>query len=131
MGENQTSKGTQARLVENVDHVQLPVRDLKQATEWYSKVLGLEIMSLGWLKFGSGPVLMLHETDKDTKVSWLSRDDFPMPAFMFLTRDIKKLHEVLIANNIFIRMFQDEGFGWVIKFVDSDGNELGAYEPKH
>ncbi|WP_176706734.1 hypothetical protein [Paenibacillus hemerocallicola] len=36
----------------------------------------------------------------------------------------------LTENNTLIRMYQDEGFGWVIKFVDPFGNELGAYEPK-
>ncbi|CAH1211359.1 VOC family protein [Paenibacillus sp. JJ-223] len=118
-----------SRLIQCVDHVQLPVSNLEKATEWYSNVLGLEIMSLGWLKFGEGPLLMLHYSSKDTNVSWLSEEDFPMPAFMFLTKDIKKLFETLKENKTIIRMYQDEGFGWVIKFVDPFGNELGAYQP--
>lgn len=117
------------KLIECVDHVQLPVHNIDKATEWYSKVLRLEIMSAGWLKFAHGPVLMLHQTSKATKVSWQSEDHFPMPAFMFLTNNIKKLHEVLVENNTLMRMYQDEGFGWVIKFVDPFGNELGAYKP--
>ncbi|MED5016571.1 VOC family protein [Paenibacillus chibensis] len=119
-----------SRLIECVDHVQLPVNNLEKATDWYSSVLGLEIMSLGWLKFGEGPLLMLHQSSKNTKVSWLSEEDFPMPAFMFLTKDIQKLFETLNENKTFIRKYQDEGFGWVIKFVDPFGNELGAYQPK-
>jgi len=118
-----------SKLIKCVDHVQLPVSNLEKATEWYSNVLGLEIMSLGWLKFDEGPLLMLHQSSKDTNVSWLSEEDFPMPAFMFLTKDIKKLFETLNENKTIIRKYQDEGFGWVIKFVDPFGNELGAYQP--
>ncbi|WP_274362329.1 VOC family protein [Paenibacillus thermotolerans] len=117
------------KLIEKVDHVQLPVSDIEKATEWYSKVLGLEVMSVGWLKFSEGPVLMLHQSSKDTRVSWLSEADFPMPAFMFLTNNIDELYKTLSENNTLIRMYQDEGFGWVIKFVDPFGNELGAYQP--
>lgn len=127
---NPVIPGTPSKLVEYVDHVQLPVNDIEKATEWYANVLGLEVMAPGWLKFGQGPLLMLHYSSKNTKVSWLSEDDFPMPAFMFLTKNIKTLHAALTENNTFIRMYQDEGFGWVIKFVDPYGNELGAYEPK-
>ncbi|WP_193727020.1 VOC family protein [Paenibacillus guangzhouensis] len=112
-----------------VDHVQLPVSDLIEATAWYSKILELEVMSEGWLKFSEGPVLMLHYTNKDTKVAWRSDTDFPMPAFMLLSNNIEQLHRVLIENNVFIRMYQDEGFGIVLKFVDPFGNELGAYQP--
>lgn len=121
---------TQNKLIECVDHVQLPVNDIEKGTEWYSKMLGLEVMAPGWLKFDRGPLLMLHPSSKDTKVSWLAEDNFPMPAFMFLTKNMKALHAALTKNNTRIRMYQDEGFGWVIKFVDPFGNELGAYEPK-
>jgi methylmalonyl-CoA/ethylmalonyl-CoA epimerase len=122
------------RLIEGVDHVQVPVKDIGIGCKWYSEVLGLETITkldhAAWLKFNEGPLLMLHRSSKDTHVSWLSEDDFPMPGFMFITRDIKKLKEVLDKNDTIIRMYQDEGFGWVIKFVDPFGNELGAYEPK-
>ncbi|GGD67002.1 VOC family protein [Paenibacillus nasutitermitis] len=119
--------------VKGVDHVQLPVNDLKRATDWYSGVLGLEVKSVhkhaAWLKFAEGPFMMLHHSNKDTKVQWMSEVDFPMPAFMFITDRIVQLKEQLDKNNTFIRMYQDEGFGWVIKFVDPFGNELGAYQP--
>ncbi|MFK7697764.1 VOC family protein [Paenibacillus sp. HJGM_3] len=127
---NNVITGTKDKLIEYVDHVQLPVNDIAKGTEWYSKVLGLEVMAQGWLKFGQGPLLMLHRSSKDTKVAWLSEDDFPMPAFMFLTKNIKALHATLTENNTLIRIYQEEDFGWVIKFVDPFGNELGAYEPK-
>ncbi|RKN85772.1 VOC family protein [Paenibacillus ginsengarvi] len=127
---NNGATRTKNRLIEYVDHVQLPVNNIEKGTEWYSRVLGLEVMAPGWLKFAQGPLLMLHHSSKDTKVSWLSEDDFPMPAFMFLTKNIEALHAALTDNNSMIRMYQDEGFGWVIKFVDPFGNELGAYAPK-
>jgi methylmalonyl-CoA/ethylmalonyl-CoA epimerase len=122
------------RLIEGVDHVQVPVKDIEIGCNWYSEVLGLRIITkfdhAAWLKFNEGPVLMLHRSSKETKVSWISEEDFPMPGFMFITKDIKRLKENLDKYDTIIRMYQDEGFGWVIKFVDPFGNELGAYEPK-
>ncbi|MBW7457014.1 VOC family protein [Paenibacillus sepulcri] len=119
--------------IQGVDHVQLPVSDLKKAIQWYSEVLGLEVKSVhkhaAWLRFAKGPFLMLHHSNKETKVQWLSEEDFPMPAFMFITENMVQLKQQLDKNNTFIRMYQDEGFGWVIKFVDPFGNELGAYRP--
>jgi len=121
-------------LIENVDHVQLPVTDINKAVSWYSEVLGLEAVTVyphaAWLTFNSGPLLMLHFSTKNEKTLWLSEDGFPMPAFMFLTKDIKSLHANLQQHKAHIRQYEDHGFGWVIKFVDPFGNELGAFEPK-
>ncbi|SDD72423.1 Catechol 2,3-dioxygenase [Paenibacillus sp. UNCCL117] len=122
------------KLVEHVDHVQLPVTDINKAVSWYSEVLGLEPLTVhlhaAWLKFVSGPVLMLHYSTKNEKTLWYSEDGFPMPSFMFLTKNIKLLHSSLQNYKVLIRLYEDHGFGWVIKFVDPYGNELGAYEPK-
>jgi len=123
------------RLIEGVDHVQLPVPDIDKAIQWYTEVLGLELISrhpnrLAWLKFGHGPILMLHYTSKEARVTWNADDDFPMPAFMFISQQLDKLRVRLKEAGATIRMDQDEGFGWVIKFVDPFGNELGVYQPK-
>lgn len=121
-------------LIENVDHVQLPVNDIDAAVKWYKDVLGLDIITVyphaAWLKFRSGPVLMLHFSTKNDKTRWLSEDGFPMPSFMFLTKDIELLHSALQVHEVKIRQYEDHGFGWVIKFTDPFGNELGAYQPK-
>jgi methylmalonyl-CoA/ethylmalonyl-CoA epimerase len=49
------------RLIEGVDHVQVPVKDIGIGCEWYSEVLGLEIITkldhAAWLKFNEGPLL--------------------------------------------------------------------------
>ncbi|MES7204607.1 hypothetical protein U6Q21_12605, partial [Cutibacterium acnes] len=81
-------------------------------------------------KFNSGPVLMLHYSTKNHQTLWLSEDDFPMPSFMFLTKNIDLLHSTLLSKEAKIRLYEDHGFGWVIKFTDPFGNELGAYQPK-
>ncbi|WP_405155807.1 VOC family protein [Paenibacillus sp. FSL K6-0108] len=121
-------------LIENVDHVQIPVKDVDQAVGWYSEVLGLEPLIVyphaAWLKFNSGPLLMLHLSSKNDKTLWLSNDGFPMPSFMFLTKDIELLHTTLQSHDVKIRLYEDHGFGWVIKFTDPFGNELGAFQPK-
>ena len=122
------------KLIENVDHVQLPVNDIDGAVSWYKEVLGLEVLTVyphaAWLKFSSGPVLMLHFSTKNDKTQWLSDDGFPMPSFMFLTKHIELLHSTLKTHEVKIRQYEDHGFGWVIKFTDPFGNELGAYQPK-
>jgi catechol-2,3-dioxygenase len=122
-------------LIEHVDHVQLPVNDMKEAVEWYHKVLGLEIVTVydhaAWLKFRSGPVMMLHRSTNNKQTFWLSEDRFPMPSFMFLTKHIDALHSALTEHGVPIRQYEDHGFGWVLKFVDPFGNELGAYQPNN
>jgi len=122
------------KLIENVDHVQLPVTDINKAVSWYNEVLGLEAITVyshaAWLKFSFGPLLMLHLSTKNEKTSWLSEDEFPMPSFMFLSKDIKSLHAILQQHEVHVRQYEDHGFGWVIKFVDPFGNELGVFEPK-
>lgn len=121
-------------LIENVDHVQIPVNDIEKAVSWYNEVLGLEVLTVyphaAWLKFSSGPVLMLHFSTKNNNTQWLSDDGFPMPSFMFLTKRIELLHSTLKSHEVNIRQYEDHGFGWVIKFIDPFGNELGAYQPK-
>jgi methylmalonyl-CoA/ethylmalonyl-CoA epimerase len=123
------------KLIECVDHVQLPVNSIKEAVNWYNKILGLEIITVydhaAWLKFSSGPVLMLHYSTKNMQTLWLSEDEYPMPSFMFLTKQIELLHNELQKNEVYIRQYEDHGLGWVIKFVDPFGNELGAYQPKN
>ncbi len=122
-------------LLEKVDHVQLPVNDIDQAVKWYTNTLGFEPLNqmphCAWVKLNEGPVLMFHLAPASSIVRWLTNDAFPMPAFMFLTKNINLLKERLEAVNATIRFFQDEGFGWVIKFTDPFGNELGAYQPNH
>ncbi|MBO0994300.1 VOC family protein [Bacillus sp. SD088] len=123
-----------SKLIENVDHVQLPVTDMDGAVSWCKEVLGLKSLTVyphaAWLKFNLGPVLMLHYSTKNDKTQWLSEDNFPMPSFMFLTKHIDLLHSTLQTHEVRIRQYEDHGFGWVIKFIDPFGNELGAYQPK-
>jgi len=121
-------------VLEYVDHVQLPVPDIRQAVQWYADTLGFQPLNqfpdCAWVRLAGGPVLMFHLAPPSSIVRWMSKDQFPMPAFMLLTKNIRLLKERLEHADACIRMFQDEGFGWVIKFTDPFGNELGAYEPK-
>ncbi|WP_407945814.1 VOC family protein [Paenibacillus puerhi] len=68
------------KLIEYVDHIQLPVTDINKAVSWYIEVLGLELLTVhphaAWLKFVSGPVLMLHYSTKNEKTLWFSEDGF-------------------------------------------------------
>jgi catechol-2,3-dioxygenase len=117
-----------------VGHGQLPAPDIGLAVPWYTETLGFKLLNANaecaWLKLPRGPLLYLRRAAACSAVSRLSRDGLPMPAFMFMTRDIHPLKERLESSQATIRWFRDEGFGWTIQFTDPFGNELGAYQSK-
>jgi catechol 2,3-dioxygenase-like lactoylglutathione lyase family enzyme len=126
-------------LLERVDHVQLPVPDVNDAVEWYTRCLGFQLLfksddgALATLGLSQGPPLMLHQTPHATRVSWILANEMPMPAFLFHTQAIHRLKELLDESGATLRHLKDEGFAWVLKFTDPYGNELGVlqYQPGH
>lgn len=45
-----------------------------------------------------------------------------MPVLLYSTNHIHKLHDHLKEIEVEITFYQDEGFGWVLKFIDLNGN---------
>jgi catechol 2,3-dioxygenase-like lactoylglutathione lyase family enzyme len=124
-------------VLKGVDHVQLPVPNIDDAVEWYTRYLGFQLLfkcdDLATLGLSQGPPLMLHQTPHTSRVSWTSANEMPMPAFLFHTETIHRLKEILEGSGATLRFLQDESFAWVLKFADPYGNELGVlqYQPGH
>jgi hypothetical protein len=53
-----------------------------------------------------------------------------MPVLLYRTSAIATLHNRLLQAGAKITFYQDEGFGWVLKFYDPSGNLWGAIQPK-
>jgi len=53
-----------------------------------------------------------------------------MPVLLYTTKAIHVLHDHLKTLDAEITFFQDEGFGWVMKFIDPNGNMWGVIQIK-
>jgi catechol 2,3-dioxygenase-like lactoylglutathione lyase family enzyme len=120
-------------MLQQIDHVQLPVSDLGQAIEWYTTHLGFSVLHHedkhhAVLRLEEGPTLFLWRTG-DVTAATFTVDGQPFPTIGVRASDIGALHERLATAGVHITMFQDEGFGMVMKFFDPYGNMWVAYEP--
>jgi catechol 2,3-dioxygenase-like lactoylglutathione lyase family enzyme len=92
---HQTVDNGRQPVLEGADHIQLPVPNIDDAVEWYTRYLGFQLLfkcdDLATLGLSQGPPLMLHQTPHQTRVSWMPANEMPMPAFLFHTRAIHRL----------------------------------------
>jgi catechol 2,3-dioxygenase-like lactoylglutathione lyase family enzyme len=125
---------TEIRPLEEIDHVQLPVPSTDTAVAWYTTHLGftldLQREDLAIVQLPAGPSLFLWRT-QDATTGNFTRNGEPMPSIGIRTRDVKRLHARLQRLGMQITVYQDEGFGVVLKFYDPFGNLLVVYEPHH
>ncbi len=116
-----------------LEHMQIPVRDLDQSIHWYVTNLGFQLTGKSiehhhaFLSLEEGPMLMLWETKEDTHANFKFNGQ-TMPVLLFNTREIHTLHDHLKSKNVEITFYQDEGFGWVLKFIDLNGNMWGVIQ---
>jgi len=112
-------------------HVQIPVKSLNEAIAWYCDHLGFSLQAefdkSAFLALSTGPTLMLWETADKTS-STFTVDSQPMPVCLYTTADIHSLHDHLQAQKVTITHYQNDGFGWVLKFFDPSGNMLGVIQ---
>jgi catechol 2,3-dioxygenase-like lactoylglutathione lyase family enzyme len=121
-------------MLEQLEHMQIPVRHLDDAIAWYTEHLGFRLEGkqerrLAFLHLASGPMLMLWETPDETTANF-TISGRTMPVLLYRTSDIFALHDKLKRINAPISVFQDEGFGWVLKFTDPSGNLWGVIQHK-
>ncbi|PZM62657.1 VOC family protein [Paenibacillus dendritiformis] len=122
------------KILEKLEHVQIPVKSLDKSIQWYTTNLGFSLQGKSegrhaFLTLPEGPMLMLWETKDDTQANF-SFNGETMPVFLYNTKQIHKLHEELKSKDVVITFFQDEGFGWVLKFIDLNGNMWGVIQLK-
>ena len=125
---------TETRPLEEIDHVQLPVPNTDTAVAWYTTHLGFTLdlhrEDLAILQLPTGPSLFLWRTHDETDGNF-TRDGQAMPSIGIRTGDVKRLHMLLQSLGVQITVYQDEGFGVVLKFYDPFGNLLVVYEPNN
>lgn len=121
-------------LLEELFHMQIPVPRLDEAIAWYMEHLGFRLSGKrvgahAFLNLPSGPMLMLWETSDATAANFTVNGQ-KFPVLLYRTREIHRLHERLTKLGLAITQYNDEGFGWVLKFYDPFGNMWGVIQPK-
>ncbi|RNB83389.1 VOC family protein [Brevibacillus fluminis] len=142
MANNQSNEGyleespiqnRQASQLTSLFHIQIPVKDLDQSVRWYQANLGFALKdhygTSAFLALPAGPLLMLWETEDDTSATF-SVNGQEMPVLLFATDDIQSIYEQLNKSKAEITHFQQEGFGWVLKFFDPSRNLWGVIQEK-
>jgi catechol 2,3-dioxygenase-like lactoylglutathione lyase family enzyme len=119
-------------ILEKLEHMQIPVKNLAESISWYVDNLGFRLQGMkerthAFLTLPEGPMLMLWETKNNTNANFTLNSE-TMTVLLYNTKNIQKLHENLKEQDIEITFFQDEGFGWVLKFLDLNGNMWGVIE---
>jgi len=118
-----------------LEHVQIPVGNLEASVQWYTTNLGFRLQSTSdmnrqaFLTLSEGPMLMLWETKDESQANFTVNGQI-MPVLLFNTTRIHELYELLRSLGSEITFYQEEGFGWVLKFIDPDGNMWGAIQYK-
>lgn len=118
----------QSPLKNKIGSVFLPVRDIEQAREWYSRILGLDPLESEIIAGHlcplplEGPGLIL-----DTMPMWGGKEPggapaITTPAFMFLTDDLEASYEFVKENEI--PLVTDIMYEQWFVIQDPDGNRL-------
>jgi len=120
-------------MLTSLEHVQIPVRHMDRAIQWYTEQLGFRISSrdgerIAFLDLPEGPYLMLWQTYDDSTFAHFSVNGTDFPVLLFRTSKIHELHERLTKVDTKIQLYQDDGFAWVLKFYDPEGNLWGVLQ---
>jgi catechol 2,3-dioxygenase-like lactoylglutathione lyase family enzyme len=115
-------------------HMQIPVPRLEDAIDWYERILGFRTTGKregehAFLHLPTGPMLMLWESSDETGANFTVKGE-TFPVLLYQTEEVHELHAALKEAGAEITCYQDEGFGWVLKFYDPYGNMWGVIQPK-
>lgn len=121
-----------SNVLESLFHMQIPVSSVREAAAWYAEHLGFAASEhqggkTAFLNLPSGPMLMLWETPDATSANFTVKGE-TFPVLLYRTSEIHQLHDKLAELGVNITFFQDEGFGWVLKFYDPFGNMWGVIQ---
>lgn len=121
-------------MLDRLIHMQIPVPHLEEAVSWYEKFLGFKVGGKrdgahAFMNLPSGPMLMLWETSDTTSANFTVQGE-TFPTLLYQTNRIHELYSQLKELGVEITFYQDEGFGWVLKFYDPYGNMWGVIQEK-
>lgn len=122
-------------MLTSLEHMQIPVRQLERAILWYTEQLGFHLSSrdgerIAFLTLPEGPLLMLWQTQDDSTFAHYTVDGTDFPVLLYRTSRIHELHDNLAKLNTRIQYYHNDGFAWVLKFYDPEGNLWGALQYK-
>ncbi|MDQ0877674.1 catechol 2,3-dioxygenase-like lactoylglutathione lyase family enzyme [Paenibacillus sp. V4I3] len=120
-------------MLTSLEHMQIPVRHMDQAISWYTEQLGFQLSSrdgdrIAFLTLPDGPLLMLWQTFEDSTYAHFTVNGTDFPVLLYRTIRIQELYERLTKLDTPIQLYQDEGFAWVLKFYDPEGNLWGVLQ---
>ncbi|MET4559822.1 catechol 2,3-dioxygenase-like lactoylglutathione lyase family enzyme [Lysinibacillus parviboronicapiens] len=104
----------------------VPVRDLEKASNWYSKILGLQGGEIFFGHLYTAPMDGTAGLLLDTMPKWRNEvgniSTYQVPAIQFLTNDIQAAYQFMKENNVELVTEIEDDFYFVFK--DPDGNLL-------
>jgi catechol 2,3-dioxygenase-like lactoylglutathione lyase family enzyme len=106
---------------------------MDRAISWYTEELGLRLSSrdgdrIAFLNLPEGPLLMLWQTKDDDAHAHFPVNGTDFPVLLYRTTKIHELYERLLGQGVPIQVYQDDGFAWVLKFYDPEGNLWGVLQ---
>jgi catechol 2,3-dioxygenase-like lactoylglutathione lyase family enzyme len=120
-------------MLTTLEHVQIPVQQMDRAISWYTEQLGFRLSSrdgdrIAFLTLPEGPLLMLWQTKDDSTYAHYTVNGTDFPVLLYRTTRIHELYENLTSLGARIQLYQNDGFAWVLKFYDTEGNLLGVLQ---
>ncbi|XEC92941.1 VOC family protein [Paenibacillus tarimensis] len=114
--------------------LEIPVNDIQQSAEWYSKHLGFEVIpplkGIAELRSHSGMRICLFRPGyDDVNGYWYVpvKDNYRVRACMRVS-DIHQLHKDLKESGVRVNDIEGgEGCGWTFEFWDVNDNKLVAW----
>lgn len=113
----------------------IPVEDYEGSIDWYINVLGCKLnwkMGIAQLELPSGQKIGIFKPDDNDKNSiWFVGDYKSHPHFsiQFMTNNIRRLRDDLIASGVEVREIERGGGGDdMMMFFDPNGNRYWAVE---
>lgn len=128
--------------ISKIATVEVPVTDLKQSIQWYTRVLGLKIHHQGekdamllFSETGTATIYLVETSEKSRLSFYNTNTGVTHSVIDFYTPNLKGFYEYLTDQNVEVGTYNADledtesngGFG----FKDPDGNMLSACNIDH
>ena len=116
----------------DLSHIGLFVTDMQRMRDFYIRLLGFKVMDEGALRKGSPRLTFLSKDPKDHHQIVLvegrepgTRSTVNQITFRVASiREVRKMHDLAVANNVQGVDPVDHGNAWSVYFLDPEGNRL-------
>ncbi len=122
-----------------VVHFEMPLKDKKRASQFYSSVFGWEMKTMGE-EYGGYVMAQTTETDENGMVKtpgninggfWESKQEGDIPHIVISVDNLKETMEAIKSSGgeILDGLMDIKGVGQFVMFKDSEGNHVGMLQP--